>query len=86
MEQQSVMRHRVDWAQLRRRVLEQAHGARTASDTYGVIAWALNSLGDGHSFFLDPQQSGARLGATTLSFEGLTGRALEDGLGYVSLP
>ncbi|MFJ9776117.1 S41 family peptidase [Kitasatospora sp. NPDC101157] len=86
MEQHSVLRHHVDWALLRRRALDQAHGARTASDTYGVIAWALNSLGDGHSFFLNPQQSGARYGTTTLSFEGLMGRALDDGLGYVSLP
>ncbi|MFD5463058.1 S41 family peptidase [Kitasatospora sp. NPDC127059] len=86
MEHHSVQRHEVNWAQLRRRALEQAHGARTAADTYGVIALALNSLGGGHSFFLNPQQAGARYETTALSFEGLTGRALEDGLGYVSLP
>ncbi|MFJ9846033.1 S41 family peptidase [Kitasatospora sp. NPDC101155] len=86
MEQHSVLRHQVNWAQLRRRALNQAHGARTAADTYGVIASALNFLGDGHSVFVSPQQAGASYGTTTLSFDGLTGSALDDGIAYVSLP
>ncbi|WBP85364.1 S41 family peptidase [Kitasatospora cathayae] len=86
MEQHSVLRHQVDWAQLRRRALDQAHGARTAADTYGVIASALNSVHDGHSFFAAPKTAAAVFGAVELDPQGLQGTSLDgDGIGYLVL-
>ncbi|MBW8706928.1 hypothetical protein MBT84_45590 [Streptomyces sp. MBT84] len=86
MEKHSLLRHRVDWADVRSKAFSQARGAQKTADTYGAIGSALYALGDGHSLFWEPQEAKERLGATADDFDGLEGRSLRGGVGYVSLP
>jgi C-terminal processing protease CtpA/Prc len=44
----------IDWPALRRTAFEKAANARSTSDTYGAIRWAVKELNDGHSFFSTP--------------------------------
>jgi C-terminal processing protease CtpA/Prc len=86
MEKHSLLRHKVDWAGVRSKAFSQAHGAQKPADTYGAIASALHSLGDGHSVFWEPEEAKEGLGSSGVSFDGLQGRSLKGGIGYVSLP
>ncbi|WP_432092676.1 S41 family peptidase [Streptomyces sp. bgisy100] len=86
MEKHSLVRHEVDWADVRSRGFSRARGARKPADTYGAIHSALRSLGDGHSYFRTPEQAEAKLRSSPASFRGLRGRSLKGGIGYVSLP
>ncbi|MDQ3856296.1 MAG: PDZ domain-containing protein, partial [Chloroflexota bacterium] len=52
----SVRSTAVDWAALRRDVQAMAGDARSTAETYPAIELALQRLGDGHSFFLTPEQ------------------------------
>ncbi|MGW1894183.1 S41 family peptidase [Streptomyces sp. NPDC002004] len=86
MEEHSLARHQVDWADLRSKAFSQARGARKPADTYGAIYSALRTLGDGHSTFWEPEQAKANLGPSAVSFDGLQGRSMKNDIGYVSLP
>ncbi|MFI6107568.1 S41 family peptidase [Streptomyces sp. NPDC051310] len=89
MEKRSLVRHRVDWAELRRVAFSQAEdaGAQKPADTYGTIRSALRSLGDNHSFFLAPEQAKEQLKAYPSGpIEGLESRSMAPGIGYLSLP
>ncbi|MFJ4937098.1 S41 family peptidase [Streptomyces pseudovenezuelae] len=86
MEKHSLVRHRIDWAELRSRAFSQARGAQKAADTYGAIDSALYALGDGHSAFWEPEQARERFGAFPVNLDGLDGRSLKSGVGYISLP
>lgn len=86
MEEHSLLRHQIDWADVRSKAFTQAHGARKPADTYGAIRSALRSLGDGHSTFWKPEQAKEELGPSAASLAGLHGRSLKDGIGYLSLP
>lgn len=86
MEKHSLLRHEVDWADVRSKAYVRARGAQNAADTYGAIELALRSLGDGHSVFWEPDEAKDRLGASAGEFDGLKGRSLKSGVGYVSLP
>ena len=57
MQQQSLKRNTIDWKKLRRETFTLAKAAQTPAETYPAIQFALQQLGDHHSFFLDPQQS-----------------------------
>ncbi|MCK8438092.1 peptidase S41 [Streptomyces sp. D2-8] len=85
IEKRSLMRHEVDWAQVRSEVFSHADGARNPEDTYGAIRSAVSLLHDGHSGFFAPEQA-EELEDPVESFDGLRGRSLEGRLGYVSLP
>ncbi|MFE9412533.1 S41 family peptidase [Streptomyces sp. NPDC006704] len=86
MQDGSIFRHTVDWDTLRRKAFAQAHGARKPADTYGAIELAVASLGDHHSKFEDPEEAKQTISASAASFDGLEGRSLPHGIGYVSLP
>ncbi|RMB80623.1 S41 family peptidase [Streptomyces shenzhenensis] len=86
MEKHSLLRHEVDWADVRSKAYVRARGARNAADTYGAIELALHLLGDGHSVFWEPDEAKDRLGASAGEFDCLEGRSLKSGVGYVSLP
>ncbi|MFF4796047.1 S41 family peptidase [Streptomyces sp. NPDC001276] len=85
MEEHSLKRHQVDWADLRNKAFSQARGAQKPADTYKAIGLALDALGDRHSTFWDPEQAKDPLGASTASFEPPQGRSLKNGIGYISL-
>ncbi|MFC9636864.1 S41 family peptidase [Streptomyces mirabilis] len=86
MEEHSLLRRQVDWAAVRSKAFTQAHGARKPADTYGAIGSALQTLGDGHSIFWEPEQARENLGSSAVSLDGLQGRSLKNGIGFVSLP
>ncbi|WP_445528119.1 S41 family peptidase [Streptomyces cyslabdanicus] len=86
MEKHALLRHKVDWADVRSRAFSQARGAQKTADTYGAIGSALHALGDGHSAFWEPDAAKERYGASAVSFDGLEGRSLKGGVGYISLP
>ncbi|MFF7791293.1 S41 family peptidase [Streptomyces sp. NPDC007991] len=86
MEKHSLVRHQVDWPDLRSRAFSQARGAQKTADTYGAIYSALNALGDGHSVFWEPEEAKERYGGSVVNFDGLKGRSLKSGVGYISLP
>jgi hypothetical protein len=54
MQKHSMRRDKIDWASLRAQTREKAIGARAPSQTYDAIRFALQQLGDGHSFFMSP--------------------------------
>ncbi|MFE2416066.1 S41 family peptidase [Streptomyces hokutonensis] len=85
MEEHSLLRHEVDWTDLRNKAYTQAHGARKPADTYGAISSALRRLGDAHSSFMEPEQ--AKESAESAAYlDELEGRSLKNGVGYLSLP
>jgi carboxyl-terminal processing protease len=86
MEEHSLLRHQVDWADVRSKAFSQARGAQKPEDTYGAIGSALHTLGDGHSTFWEPEQAKENLGSSAVPLDGLQGRSLKNGLGYISLP
>ncbi|MFD8309089.1 S41 family peptidase [Streptomyces sp. NPDC059690] len=86
MQKHSLLRHRIDWPALRAKALTQAHGARKPADTYRAIEGALASLGDQHSHFWEPDEAKDRYGFSATAFDGLEGRVLKGGPGYISLP
>ncbi|WP_330327715.1 S41 family peptidase [Streptomyces pseudovenezuelae] len=86
MEKHSLVRREIDWAELRSRAFSQARGAQKTADTYGAIDSALYALGDGHSAFWEPEQAKERFGASPVNLDGLEGRFLKSGVGYISLP
>ncbi|MEU0600684.1 S41 family peptidase [Streptomyces sp. NPDC006393] len=80
-----MRRHQIDWADLRSKAFSQARGAQKPADTYGAIESALQALGDRHSTFWKPEQAKETLKASIASFEPPQGRALKNGIGYLSL-
>ncbi|WP_406425321.1 S41 family peptidase [Streptomyces sp. NBC_00842] len=86
MEEHSLLRRQVDWAAVRSKAFTQAHGARKPADTYGAIGSALQTIGDGHSAFWEPWQAKENLGSSAVFLDGLRGRSLKNGIGYISLP
>lgn len=87
MEQHSINRAQVDWTRLRRAAHSKAADALTPADTYLAIEDALRSLGDGHSFFLPPDQVVAlQRGAMNAANSDPSGRLLDDEIAYLLLP
>lgn len=50
MQQNSLHRKSIDWPKLRPEAVDQATGAQSPADTYEAIRFALQKLGDHHSF------------------------------------
>ncbi|MDV9175132.1 hypothetical protein R6V09_34095 [Streptomyces sp. W16] len=86
MEEHSLLRHEVDWADLRNKAFAQARGARKPADTYDAIASAVQRLGDAHSSFMEPELAKEKLESSAVHLDELEGRSLKNGVGYLSLP
>lgn len=54
--QNSIMRDRVDWQQLRDDAMTLTQDAQTTADTYPAIRFAVQQLNDHHSSFFTPDQ------------------------------
>lgn len=85
MEEHSLLRHQIDWADVRTTAFSQARGAQEPADTYRAIGSALHALGDGHSTFWDPEQAKEKLGSSAVPLDDLQGRS-QNGIGFISLP
>jgi carboxyl-terminal processing protease len=86
MQQHSVNRKKINWTTLRQQTFGYAHGAKTPADTYLAIQYALVSLGDNHSHFLDPQTVQQQTAAKFTSDEQPQGKLLAYSIGYLLLP
>ncbi|MEV8475676.1 S41 family peptidase [Streptomyces sp. NPDC051173] len=86
MEKRALVRRDVDWARLRRTAFARAGKARTPGQTYDAIRAALETLGDGHSRFLEPGQVKADADAPLTPAGAPHGRLLPGGIGYLALP
>ncbi len=93
MEAHSVNRYEVDWTDLRQWAEIHADGARTPAETYPGIRAALQALGDGHSYLVEPGESGGTVEfpepmATLLTADGPVAEVApgEPRLGYLMVP
>lgn len=87
MEKNALLRHQVEWTEVRRQAFSQARAAQKPSDTYDAIRSALRTVGHGHSSFVEPNQVAKRIEAPPdSSFRGPEARSLGGHLAYVSLP
>jgi carboxyl-terminal processing protease len=87
MQQHAITRDQVEWPALRSRTYRRAYGARTAADTYRAIQYALVDLGDGHSFFMTPEQvAQMQDGSLNATVPEPSGRPVEAKIACVSLP
>ena len=92
IEENSVLRARIDWPAFRSAVLEQARGADTIADSHLAVRFATSHLRDGHSYFMAPRQmtaiasepvSNARTGRERVAPHGTV---LASSIGYLTLP
>lgn len=82
MQEFSVKRFQINWTDFRRKVLSAAAGAQSVPATYAAISYAVELLGDNHSFFRPPGQNTSYYRPAELSQGGRIG----DSIGYVSVP
>jgi len=90
MQANSINRYVVDWPTLRAGAETRISGATTPVGTYGAIEWALQALGDGHSFFQRPGGQGLtfQVESVVRSSDGPepATHLLGDGIAYVDVP
>lgn len=98
MEKRSIKRDSIDWPELREATMRRARGAETTADTYSALRYAIDRLGDGHSFLRTPdpetQQKGSNGDRDTgdknqqTSWGGPAprGTLLSGEVGYVNVP
>ena len=85
MQTNSLHRHTIDWETLRQKAFNMAKHAQTPADTYPAIRYALNMLGDRHSFFATPEVIAEWEGATVNDFPAPRGKLLLDKLGFIAI-
>jgi carboxyl-terminal processing protease len=77
----------VNWPKLRQQAFTLARGAKTASDTYPAISFALSWSGTLHSFLIAPSDLRRfGLGGDLTPDEEPHGQRLASGIGYLELP
>jgi hypothetical protein len=52
----SINKDSIDWSKFRNEVMEKDKDAKSISETYPVIQYALMKLNDHHSFLMPPDQ------------------------------
>jgi len=57
VEENAYFSNRLEWAELRPRLLATAAGAAAPADTHAAISFLLRALGDSHSHFVSPEAS-----------------------------
>lgn len=86
MESHSINRDIVEWPAFREEVFRRAYGARSPSDTYAAIRFALNKI-DQDGFLVTPQiiaQESQLVGLQPLSE--IEGRVIGERIGYIQIP
>lgn len=58
MQKRSINRDSIDWPALRENTMRWARGAETTADAYPALRYAIDQLGDNHSFLHPPEPSG----------------------------
>lgn len=85
MQTHSINRYKIDWPTFRQRAFDQAGAAQTTRDTYDAIRYALNELGDNHSFFRAPGGESQDITDPPASVSAPTAIHLGEDVGYVSV-
>ncbi len=83
LQRHSVRRDSIDWDRLRADVLHQAQGAETPTETYDAIQFALQQLGDRHSFFMTPERAEAMWEDGMRKYLAPTGDLLDGNVGFI---
>ena len=92
MQEHTVNRDAIDWEAFREAALLQARGAETPADTYPALRYAIDKLGDHHSFLMTPERSGHDHDDeedVQVAFEGSRaphGALLTQGVAYLRVP
>ncbi len=86
MQENSIKRSEINWDMLRATANEKARGARAPWATYNAIRFALNYLGDEHSFFLTPLEATHLQNTAIQDSPTPEGNLIEGKLGYIILP
>ena len=83
LQRHSVRRDSIDWDRLRADVLHQAQDAETPAETYDAVRFALQQLGDRHSFFMTPEHAEAMWESGMRKYLTPTGDLLDGNVGYI---
>lgn len=86
MQHHSVMSKKVDWTHVRQEAFAEANHAQTPADTYPAIEYALQLLGDLHSFLHEPSSATQPGSEVPASSQKPFGQRLTNAIGYLSLP
>lgn len=87
MRTESLVRDSIDWDALQRKAERLALGASEIQHVYPAIRYALEQLGDHHSFFKEPREVEAWLqGRLQPSGSEPKGEIVHDSIGYVVVP
>lgn len=57
LKNRSVKRNEINWQDFEMKVIKMANGSKTTEDAYPAISYAINLLGDGHSYFAPARAS-----------------------------
>jgi len=85
MQGNSINRYKIDWPTFRANAFEEAGPAQTTADTYEAIRFALQALGDHHSFFIPPGGQLQDVVDPPLIFTAPSAKHLGDSIGYVEV-
>lgn len=86
MQRLSVNRYRIDWPTFRADVIRKAGAAQTYRETYPAIRYAVEGLGDRHSYFREPEEAPASLAAAQDPAPGARADRVRERLGYLRVP
>lgn len=85
IENNALNRHKVDWPKVRDIAFMYENSAKTPADTYDSIRFALEQLGDNHSFLVTPEIANQSNNSTVEHYPAPIGRLLENKIGYVAV-
>ena len=85
IEKNSMNKDSVDWVKFRNQVLEKGKNAESIKDTYPAIQYALELLGDHHSFLMTPEQSKTYVDQK-ISLPEISAELIDNRIGYIKIP
>jgi len=85
IEKNSIKKDSIDWVKFRNEVLEKGKNAESIKDTYPAIQYALELLGDHHSFLMTPEQSKTFVDKKILLPE-ISAELIDNRIGYIKIP
>lgn len=86
MQANSIKRYEIDWPEFRTRVTDSAGAARQTQETYDAIRFAIELIGDNHSFFQPPTSVSPAMEMMPLQVIPPSAKHLGWGIGYVDVP
>jgi len=81
----ALNRNKVDWPKVRDIAFRYVNNAKTPADTYDSISFALEQLGDNHSFLVTPDIANESNNSTVEDYPAPIGKLLGDKIGYIAV-